>query len=79
MNLVFLALDHGIESVRGGGPSIPFVVAETAGERHLQRFVANTLEERLHHARAAASALPDTVSASARQPAGAAGQSSEQL
>ena len=43
--LVFLALDHGIESVRDGGPLTPFAVTEASdGERALTRFVAETLE-----------------------------------
>ena len=45
MDLVFFALDHGIESVAEGGPLIPFAVMETADGRELARFAAETLEE----------------------------------
>lgn len=45
IEVVFAALDHGIESVRDGGPVIPFVLAERAGGRDLTRFAAETLEE----------------------------------
>ena len=45
-DLVFLALDHGIESVSEGGPLIPFSVTETStGERTVTRFAAETLED----------------------------------
>src|ERR1051326_8768995 len=63
MALVFLALDHGIESIRGGGSLIPFLIAEADGRRKLDRFVANTLEESLALAQATAHALPSVVSA----------------
>jgi hypothetical protein len=43
-DLLFLALDHGIDSVRSGGPLIPFVIAERDGERALTRFAHETLE-----------------------------------
>ena len=45
MELVFFALDLGIESVAEGGPLIPFAVTETLDGRELARFVAGTLEE----------------------------------
>ena len=45
MELVFVALDHGIESVADGGPLIPFAVMETADGRELVRFAAETLED----------------------------------
>ena len=45
MDLVFAALDHGIDSVRGGAPLTPFVIKEDAAGRSLARFVAATLEE----------------------------------
>lgn len=38
--LTFLGIDHGIDSVRDGGPLIPFVIVERDGERKLQRCVA---------------------------------------
>ena len=45
MEVVFAALDHGIDSVRDGGPLIPFVLAERAEGRDLARFAAETLEQ----------------------------------
>ena len=45
MNLAFFALDHGVESVKEGGPLVPFAVIENADGRSLSRFVAETLEE----------------------------------
>jgi len=45
IELVFAALDHGIDSVREGGPLIPFVLAESAEGRDLTRFASETLEE----------------------------------
>ena len=40
MDLLWMGLDHGIGSLKGGGPLVPFVIVEQAGERHLSRFVA---------------------------------------
>jgi hypothetical protein len=42
MDLVWTGLEHGIESVRGGGPLVPFVMVETAGERKLSRFLVGS-------------------------------------
>jgi hypothetical protein len=39
MDVVFAGLDHGIDSVRGGGPLVPFVIVEHDGARALRRFV----------------------------------------
>lgn len=39
VDLIFFALDHGIDSVKSGNPLIPFVVAETDGKKTLNRFV----------------------------------------
>jgi len=51
MDVVFLALDHGIESVKSsGGPLIPFVITE-GPERKLDRFVLEELEEAVSKAR----------------------------
>jgi hypothetical protein len=46
-DLAFMALDHGLESVRAsGGPLIPFVITESQGAgRELTRFAGSTLEE----------------------------------
>ena len=45
MELVFVALDHGIDSVTEGGPLIPFALTETSDGRDLTRFATETLEE----------------------------------
>ena len=45
IDLAFAALEHGIDSVREGGPLIPFVMSETGSERTLNRFAAERLEE----------------------------------
>jgi hypothetical protein len=51
MDVIFLAIDHGIESVRsGGGPLIPFVVTE-GPKRELNRFALERLEEGVAKAR----------------------------
>ncbi len=43
MAVVVLAADHGIDSVRRGGPLVPFVLSETAlGARRLQRVAAGS-------------------------------------
>jgi hypothetical protein len=50
--LAFMAPDHGIDSIREGGPLTPFVMHEDRdGQRHLNRFVAETLEEGVGRAR----------------------------
>jgi hypothetical protein len=51
MDVIFLALDHGIESVKlSGDPLIPFVVTEGL-ERRLDVFVLERLEEAVAKAR----------------------------
>lgn len=53
VDLIFFALDHGIDSVKGGGPLIPFAVTETNGEKNLNRFVPknfSNMEETLQKA-----------------------------
>ena len=63
-DLVFFALDHGVNSVRdSGGPLIPFVVYEQDGELKLQRFVTERLEEGPEQAREAIAASPENVAA----------------
>jgi hypothetical protein len=52
IDLLTFALHHGVESVREGGPLVPFVVTETSGERELHRFVAERLEQGLDEATA---------------------------
>jgi len=44
-DFVDLALNHGVGSVEGGRPLIPFVLIETNGQRHLRRFALERLEE----------------------------------
>jgi hypothetical protein len=64
MDLVFVALDHGIDSIKdGGGPLIPFAVTESADGRKLDRFVAETLEECQERARQHVWAADDAVRA----------------
>jgi hypothetical protein len=38
--LTILGIDHGIESIRDGGPLVPFVIVEQGGVRRLQRCLA---------------------------------------
>jgi hypothetical protein len=64
-DLVFFALDHGVNSVREGGVLVPFIVYENDEKRSLHRYAADTLEESLRQARLAASRLPGTVEACA--------------
>jgi hypothetical protein len=64
-SIAFLALDHGIESIKDGAdPLIPFVISEQPdGKRKLDRYFADTLEESVARARAAVSALPSSTTA----------------
>ena len=50
-DLLFAALDHGIDSVRLGGPLIPFVMIQRGEERALMRFVSELLEDAVAEAR----------------------------
>src|SRR5579871_609020 len=61
LDLIFLALDHGVNSVSEGGLLIPFLMAEAKGERELHRFVSSTLEEGIAAAKKLAAELPSTV------------------
>ena len=45
IDLAFAALDHGIDSVREGGPLIPFVMTESDEGRTLDRFASDLLED----------------------------------
>jgi hypothetical protein len=45
IDLAFAALDHGIDSVREGGPLIPFVMTESGEGRTLDRFASDLLED----------------------------------
>lgn len=52
MDVIFLALDHGVDSVRAsGGPLIPFAVTE-GSKRELNRFATEQLEEAVAKVRA---------------------------
>lgn len=52
MDVIFLALDHGVDSVRASdGPLTPFAVTE-GSKRELTRFAAEQLEEAVARARA---------------------------
>ncbi len=63
-DLVFLALDHGIDSVRSsGGPLTPFIMVEQDGKRELHRFAMEPLEEGQRQAREAIAALPQSATA----------------
>lgn len=64
-DIAFLALDHGIESIKDGAePLIPFVISEQPdGKRKLDRYFADTLEESLARARRAVSELPSGTTA----------------
>lgn len=63
-DLVFFALDHGVDSIRAsGGPLTPFVVVEQDGQRQLHRFVTERLEEGQQRAREAIAASPPTTTA----------------
>ena len=54
LDLIFLALEHGLSSVDGGaGPLTPLLIAERAGKRELQRFVDEQLTDAVAHARRA--------------------------
>lgn len=59
MELVFAALDHGIDSVSEGGPLMPFVLADVDEGRTLTRFAAERLEEGVAQARSQARESPE--------------------
>jgi hypothetical protein len=44
VDVILVGLEHGIDSVRDGGPLIPFVITERRGKRAVARFAAETLE-----------------------------------
>jgi len=62
MELIFLALEHGLDSVRGGGPLAPFLVTD-GRERNLERFVTERLEDGLARAQEFASSLDAATTA----------------
>ncbi|HWV19045.1 MAG TPA: hypothetical protein VNZ68_10770 [Rhodocyclaceae bacterium] len=57
-DLIFLALDHGVDSIRKGGPLVPFVMSETQGKRNLSRFVTEPYEKAVTEAKASIAKLP---------------------
>jgi hypothetical protein len=62
--LMFFALDHGIESIKAsGGPLTPFLLQARGKPIEMTRFVAETLEEGVQHARDTARASDDRVTA----------------
>jgi len=63
-DLVFAALDHGVDSVRAsGGPLTPFVIVEEDGKQELHRFATERLEDGQKRAREAIIALPPGATA----------------
>ncbi|HEX3054236.1 MAG TPA: hypothetical protein VHP83_26510 [Aggregatilineaceae bacterium] len=63
LTLIFFAMDHGIQSVSGGGPLTPFVMSQTDEKPDLHRFAAETLEEGVSRALEFVATLPPTVKA----------------
>ncbi len=58
-DLIFFALDHGVDLVRdSGGPLLPFVVTSSNGERSLNVFATESLEESMAAARQFLAQLP---------------------
>jgi hypothetical protein len=51
LELIFLGLDHGIESLRdSGGPLVPFAITEGKAGRRIHRFVDERLDAALEKA-----------------------------
>ena len=48
-DLLFAGLDHGVDTVRGGGQLTPFVVTQLNGQRSLERMMAPTLQDSRKH------------------------------
>ena len=68
LDLVFAATNHGVDSVRSGGPLLPFLLCESAsGERQLNSFMSPTLhlDQAVAAAREQAAALPPDVTRAA--------------
>ena len=51
MDIAFLGLDHGVNSVDGGEDLVPFAMTDNGGGLVLSRFVADTFEQGLANAR----------------------------
>ena len=58
VDLLFLGLDHAVDSIRDGGPLITFVITERGGERDLVRYVDKTIEGSIANAVERISASP---------------------
>ena len=59
--LLFMALDHGVDSVREGGPLIPFLMSSEGEKISMQRFASDQLEEATSLGRQHAAGLPRSV------------------
>jgi len=57
-DLMVFALDHGIDSIRQGGPLVPFAMSESNGKRSLNRFVAEPYEKAVAETKASIAKLP---------------------
>ena len=57
-DLIFLALDHGVNSIREGGPLVPFAMSNTQGKASLNRFVAEPYEKAIAETKASIAKLP---------------------
>jgi hypothetical protein len=63
IDLIFMGLDHGIDSVRGGEPLTPFVVTVGGdGKRTLTRFATDRLEHSAARAQEFVAALGADIS-----------------
>lgn len=49
--MAIFALEHGVDSIATGGPLVPFVMLDRAGQLGIERFAAETLEESLEKAK----------------------------
>jgi hypothetical protein len=63
LDLVFVALDHGIGSLSAASeePFTPFLLTHSESGRQLKRFVADTYEGSVAAARSHAAGLPNSV------------------
>ena len=61
LELILIALDHGMESVKASGTLFPFLMTTGTGRPKLQRFVADSLERCTELLNAAACSLPADV------------------
>ena len=61
LELILFALDHGVESVRGGGALVPFLLTTGSGRPTLARFVAESQGRSREMVMEAADKLPADV------------------